>query len=376
MQLAGDFAKRFPDTARLLARGVAEGVAPGFVAGVWRAGSSMGPSGEAWIGAAGSRRSHAGAQPMETATVFDLASLTKLFTATLTASLIDRGWLRWELPLAEIFPDYAHRAIRLDHLLSHTAGFIAWQPFWETLRLRWAPRAVWEVAVAERQRAMRELVFAVAPEVAPATRALYSDVSMLLLGFVLEEVLKLPLDRAITDFVFSPMSLPKAYFHRITRRADQDVHPEVAATEDSEWRGGVLQGQVHDDNTWAMGGYAGHAGAFGTAESVLEFARHLMACRFLKPETLARMWARAPEPAGCARTYGWDTPSGSEPAASRAFSPRSVGHLGFTGTSLWIDPDAGIAVALLSNRVHPSRDNNLIRAFRPLFHQTLRDELG
>ena len=372
MQKAGEFAKRFPKSWTLLEQGVAEGVAPGFVAGIWSAGTRD----QTWIGAVGSRRNQPGVLPMEVDTIFDLASVSKLFTATLTATLIDRGWLRWETAVAEIFPDYRFSEIRLDHLLSHTAGFIAWQPFWEKLRLKWAPRGVWEVPIRLRQRAMRELIFSLVPEVPPGTRALYSDVSSLLLGFVLEEILQLPLDRAVSDFVFSPMNLKNTYYHRIKRRPDQDIFPEVAATEDSEWRGGVLQGQVHDDNTWAMGGYAGHAGVFGTAESTLEFARRLLVGRFLKSETLLRMWTRADSPPGCDRTLGWDTPSGAEPSASRAFSPRSVGHLGFTGTSLWIDLDAGIAVTLLSNRVHPSRENNLIREFRPRFHRAIREEFG
>jgi CubicO group peptidase (beta-lactamase class C family) len=219
---------------------------------------------------------------------------------------------------------------------------------------------------------MRELVLAARPEVPPDTRTVYSDLSFLILGFVLEEILQLPLDEAVQRFVWKPMRL-KAFFKRTDRSIDLGRLPDVAATENSQWRGGVLQGQVHDDNCWAMGGYGGHAGAFGTVEDVLRFARAL-AAGFLSPTTLKAQWTRVPQPPGCERTLGWDTPSqqGGEPSASTAFSPLSVGHLGFTGTSLWIDPPAGVAVALLTNRVHPSRENILIRGFRPRFHQLIR----
>jgi CubicO group peptidase (beta-lactamase class C family) len=171
------------------------------------------------------------------------------------------------------------------------------------------------------------------------------------------------------------MGLPGAEFRRVTRGVEESRIEEAAATENCPWRGGVLQGQVHDDNCWAMGGYAGHAGAFGAVRDVPQFSAEL-STRFLSRETLQAAWTRVSEPPGCERTLGWDTPSGQDPAASSLFSPRSVGHLGFTGTSLWIDPDAGLAAALLSNRVHPSRENAGIKPFRARFHRALREDLG
>ena len=137
----------------------------------------------------------------------------------------------------------------------------------------------------------------------------------------------------------------------------------------------MLQGQVHDDNCWAMGGYAGHAGVFGCAEDVLRFAARLLGGFFPK-EILGALWTRVALPVGCERTLGWDTPSGLLSSAGKKASARMVGHLGFTGTSLWIDPVEGWAVTLLSNRVHPSRDNQKIRSFRPVFHDTLAEELA
>src|SRR5690606_30129857 len=122
-------------------------------------------------------------------------------------------------------------------------------------------------------------------------------------------------------------------------------------------------------------GYAGHAGAFGTVSDLLVFGKKLLGGYFSR-ETIREAWNRVERPAGCDRTPGWDTPSGDEPAFGRLFSPASVGHLGFTGTSFWIDPENRLVVALLTNRVHPSRENPLIKPFRRRFHEALARDLG
>ena len=144
------------------------------------------------------------------------------------------------------------------------------------------------------------------------------------------------------------MGIETAYFRHVTDEPVRGRCENVAATEESAWRGGLLQGQVHDDNCWAMGGYGGHAGAFGTIRDVLQFARALYPIGerggFLTSLTLKAAWSPVLHPPGCSRTLGWDMPSGQEPSAGRYFSSKSVGHLGFTGTSLWIDPEAGLAV--------------------------------
>jgi CubicO group peptidase (beta-lactamase class C family) len=309
-------------------------------------------------------------------TVFDLASVSKVYaTATLAAVLIERGWLSWNTSVAAIFPDYPHPEIEIRHLLSHTAGFIAWEPYWEKLRQIFAPDELTEISVSRRQAEMRKLIFSVQPQAKPGEQMVYSDVSFLLLGFILEEITRMPLDRAVSHWVWRPMGLQQSYYSRVTQPAQAAIQEGVAATELCPWRGGVLQGQVHDDNCWAMGGYGGHAGAFGTAQDVLHFARGLMK-GFLSQSTLNAMWTRVAEPPQCSRTLGWDTPSGEVSSAGTRFSTHSVGHLGFTGTSLWMDLEADLAVVLLSNRVHPSRENMKIRAFRPKFHDAIREDLG
>lgn len=313
---------------------------------------------------------------MQVDTVFDLASVTKVFaTATLAAVLVERGWIRWDQPIRSIFPEHPSRGITLAHLLSHTSGLPWWAPYWERIRARFEPSPLYEVPFAERQAEMRRLVLATAPEHAPGERAVYSDVSFLLLGFALEEIVGMPLDRAVRELVWEPMGVEGAFYRRVTRSPETDRQGFVAATEDSAWRGGVLQGQVHDDNCWSMGGVAAHAGAFAAVRDVLHFAQRLLG-GFLSPRILRAAWSRVPSPPGCERTLGWDTPSGDNPSASRLSSPGTVGHLGFTGTSLWIDPKAGLAVTLLTNRVHPTRDNVRIRDFRPRFHEALRWDIA
>lgn len=361
----------FPLTWAALEAGLKDEVSPGFVVGIWQ---KKKPN-EILLAAHGDRRRFPASLPslpMTPETVFDLASVTKVFgTAVLAAVLVDRGWLDWDTPVSAFFPEYPHHEILVRHLLSHTGGLIAWKPLWEDLKHAFSPRALEAVSVIQRQELMRKLVFSISPETEPEKQTVYSDLSFLILGFILEELTHLPLDQAVQKWVWQPMGITGAYYHRVELPSQKDLHLEVAATEDSVWRGGILQGQVHDDNCWAMGGYAGHAGAFAKARDVLHFARALFH-GFLTPATLKAMWTRVPQPPGCDRTLGWDTPSGDAPAASFQFSSDSVGHLGFTGTSLWIDPQAELAATVLTNRVHPSRENIKIRAWRFQIHEALR----
>jgi len=366
---------QFPRTSRAIQEALKEGVAPGFVAGIWQKSEPD----VIRVAAAGNRRIIPTELPMAPDTVFDLASVSKVFaTGALAAVLVDRGWLTWDAPVRAFFPEYEHANIQVRHLLAHTSGLPAWDPIWEKLQKGFKvflEKPIYSIDIEKRQGMARDIVFAIEPEVAVETRALYSDLSFIILGFILEKITQMPLDRAVSKFVWEPMGILGAYYRRVNRSLLDSIDDSVAATEQCFWRGGILQGQVHDDNCLAMGGYAGHAGAFGTVRDVLHFSKKLME-RFLTPSTLKAIWTRVGNPHGCDRTLGWDTPSGENPSSSRRFSTYSVGHLGYTGTSLWIDPDVGLAVSLLSNRVHPSRENIKIRAFRPRFHEAIRLDLN
>ncbi len=362
----------FPRSSKAIREGFASGVATAFAYGV----SIEGEKPQAYAGAFGQTALPPEGRAVHPRTVFDAASVSKAMgTATLAALMVDRGWLSWETPVGALLPDYKYPGIRLRHLLAHTAGFPAWEPLWQRMRDQFEGRELWSVPIDERQAAMRTLVLNIRPEVPPDTRVLYSDISFLTLGFLLEELTGMSLDIAVSRLLWRRMGLVESTYRRVNDSVERARALDIAATEKCPWRGGFLQGQVHDDNCWTMGGYAGHAGAFTTVPDLLLFGRRMLG-GFLSPKVLRAVWSRAHQPVGCTRTLGWDTPSGDQSTLGPDFSPSSVGHLGFTGTSLWIDPANGLTVALLTNRVHPTRDNPKITDFRRGFHRALAFDLG
>jgi CubicO group peptidase (beta-lactamase class C family) len=165
------------------------------------------------------------------------------------------------------------------------------------------------------------------------------------------------------------------------RRGLAPVTDMIAPTAECPWRERILCGEVHDDNAWAMGGVAGHAGLFSTARDVHAFATEMIDCYhgrggLVSQDTVRKFWTLDNSIEGSSWALGWDTPSPEHSSSGRYFSRNSVGHLGFTGCSLWIDPDRELDVVLLSNRVHPNPENNLIREFRPLIHDLVMETLG
>ncbi len=344
MELISMPRERFARVWEVLESGQREKVAPSFVAAVYQVQSP----GKAWVASLG----------CEPDTVFDLASVTKIYaTAMLASVLVERRWLRWEQPLADFIPEFSDSGILIRHLLSHTAGFPAWLPLWEKLK-------------ADPSLQMRDLVVKTKPEVPPGTRVLYSDIGFILLKYALEECAGVRFENAVQRWLWNPMGLKKSFYVRFGRALPIPVS-KIAATEIVDWRGGSIQGQPHDENCFLMGGVSGHAGVFAPAEDLMIWAEHLLRNHFPGRETLRQAWTRASQPSGCSRTLGWDTPSGDSPSIGQYFSTQSVGHLGFTGTSFWLDPENGIAVALLTNRVNPTRENIAIRAFRPRFHDAV-----
>jgi CubicO group peptidase (beta-lactamase class C family) len=221
---------------------------------------------------------------------------------------------------------------------------------------------------------MRALVLRQLPETAPGKRTLYSDISFLTLGFIIEQVMGMRLDHAWNEFGFTAKFRP---VHRPSSLC-QPVDDRCAATELSPWRGGVVQGEVHDENCWSMGGIAGHAGLFGSAEQVMEVVDAIFTGRLFSDAIADVIFARVTPSSGDPRTVGWDIPSGESSSAGSILAARRgvVGHLGFTGTSLWVDRPSGWAFLLLTNRVHLGRDNVGIRQLRPLFHQAAIADLG
>lgn len=341
-------------------------VAPAATAGY------IGISGPAHIGCAGSLP---GGGRAGTGTVFDLASVSKPVVACTLCRLATRGVLPLETPLGEVLPEARGsrtERLPLELLLAHRAGLDAHRPLFAPLfagRLLQRGRAL--ALAADARRA--ECAGAPPPEGFPP---LYSDLGYLLVGAALESATGEPLDELVAREVTRPLGLALGSARQLLSRRDSSAFPrEVAPTEVVRARGGVVRGVVHDENAWALSGHAasGHAGLFGTVSDVLGFGQALLRAlagdgTWLPPGAL---WALVkPRPGGTLRA-GFDGKSESGSSAGTLAGPRTFGHLGFTGTSLWCDPEAGTAVALLTNRVYPTRENPRIRAARPAVHDAL-----
>jgi uncharacterized protein YbbC (DUF1343 family)/CubicO group peptidase (beta-lactamase class C family) len=295
-----------------------------------------------------------GAAPVTPDTLSDLASLTKVVATTTAAMiLVDEGRLDLDRAVASYLPgfcDGARERVTVRHLLAHASGLPAWAPLYRVTSGRAGALAHVEATALEHE---------------PGTRSVYSDLGVILLGAVLERVAGEPLDGFVARRVFAPLGLTDTVYC-----PDERHRSRLAPTELDPWRGRMLHGVVHDENAYAMGGIAPHAGLFSTAGDLSRFAQMLLGGgvydgrRIVSAETLALFTRRAGLPAGSSRALGWDTPS-DDSSAGAFVSPRAFGHTGFTGTSIWIDPDRRLFVILLTNRVHPTRENDLVREARP-----------
>ncbi len=212
---------------------------------------------------------------------------------------------------------------------------------------------------------------------------LYSDLGFLVLGQLIETITAMPLDRFCRRRIFGPLGLQALGFIDLTMVRTgrvELVSDRIASTSKCSWRKKILCGEVEDENAWLMAGVAGHAGLFGTAADVDRLAQEIETAgrgggSFLPQELIREMWTVDTTVDGSTRTLGWDTPAPKNSAAGRLMSQRTVGHLGFTGTSLWLDLEKRVHIVLLTNRVHPSRDNNRIRDWRPKIHDLVMEAL-
>ena len=310
-------------------------------------------------------------QPVTPETVFDLASMTKPLATTLAMLyLVAGGQLSLDAPLETLLPAFAGRPaarVTVEQLLRHTSGLPAWYPYFETLR---------SLPPAERWKVLHRRLRQAVPEAPAGTRTIYSDLNFLILGWIAETLSGARLDRLVAETIYRPLGVAPLYFIPIGEAAPV---AEYAATERCPWRG-LLCGQVHDDNCYCLGGVCGHAGLFGTAGAVHRLLCHLRSGyrgrgpQRLLPSALVRTFIHVP-PDG-RRALGFDVPSADPPACGRHFSPDTVGHLGFTGTSFWMDLARGVIVVLLTNRVHPVRTNEAIKAFRPRLHDLINEGIG
>lgn len=310
-----------------------------------------------WRQAFGSLSLAPDAPPATIGTVFDLASLTKVIaTTTLAMRAVDRRLLDPDAPLIRWLADWrgADRgAVSVTDLLEHASGLTAHLPFFRDCRGR-----------AEFERAISTLPL----EYAPRSASVYSDLGFILLGFILEEVYGVTLEAAFRAVA------EQHDWGELRYRPPAAWRGRTAPTEVDAWRGRLLIGEVHDENAWALGGVAGHAGLFGTVAAVGRFARTIAAGlrdrpSIVRTESLRRFMTRSDVP-GSSRALGWDTMLPTSSCGTR-MSQAAVGHTGFTGTSLWIDPQADVYVVLLTNRVHPTRANEAILRVRPALHDAV-----
>ncbi len=277
--------------------------------------------------------------------IYDMASLTKVIATTTAAMILEeQGLLDLDRTVASYLPGFNapdKAAITVRMLIEHKGGLEAFAALYRDTKGRD------EYLTKINARPARS---------APGTATVYSDWDLILMQLIIEGLTGQTLDRFTTEKIFAPLGMTSTMFNPDSASYWQRVAP----TEIDSVRGGLVVGKVHDENANAMGGVAGHAGLFSSLSDLTVFAQMLLnggeynGVRIVKPETLAR-WT-APQSRTSSRALGWDTPSKGS-SSGRHFSPRSFGHTGFTGTSIWIDPERGLFVILLTNRVNPSRDN-------------------
>ena len=326
--------------------------------------------------------------PMDRSTIFDLASLTKpLATTVVLMLLVSEKKICLDDRVTRFFPAFGvfgKHEITLRHLLNHSSGLPHWRPYYEDVLKRDKAGEINFVA----SQAAKQYVFTQIHREKPVSPAglqgLYSDLGFMVLGEIVEAISDSTLDLFCEDRIFEPLGLESTFFVDLTRSKTQGlqaIEEMIAPTEDCPWRKKVLRGEVHDDNAYVMGGVAGHAGLFSSARDIHQLLACLNRCirgsdSFLPQELIEEFLSRDEAVKNSTYALGWDTPSENGSSSGKYFSPHSVGHLGFTGTSIWWDLEKNFHVVLLSNRVHPTRKNEKIREFRPYIHDLIMKTLN
>ena len=310
-------------------------------------------------------------RPMSRDTVFDIASLTKpLSIVTLIMLLKKNGKIGLGHPVSRYLPDFAEsnkEQITIRHLLKHTSGLPAWKPYYQ----EWLKA---DPALLTRGSLRDKILYAIyneATEYPAGYSRTYSDLGYIVLGAVVESIWEMPLHEIFSRYVAGPIGLENTSYFAAPRTLTPDEQIKFAATTDCPWRKKVLCGEVEDDHAWLMGGAAGHAGVFSTAQDLHRFLVHLLTAfeqgteilpqpvihEFLGPKTKYKL--------------GWDAPDFEGSQSGKYFSHNTIGHLGYTGGSMWLDLEKKFHIILLTNRTHPSRGNEKIKEFRPKIHDLI-----
>ena len=288
-------------------------------------------------------------EPVTNTTVYDIASLTKVVgLTTAMMQLVADGRIALDSPAARYVPAFHDSTVTVRHLLTHSSGLPAFKQWW--------PR------VHSREDMLR-LVNNEPLEQPPGVKMVYSDIGAMVMMQIVERVTGKRIDQYLGERVFGPLGMADTRY-----LPPAEWLSRIAPTEmDNNWRHRMVRGEVHDENAASMGGISGHAGLFSTAPDLAKFAQLLLGASrtaaqphgrtagIVDPATV-QMFVRVQDSALSSRALGWDTPSGQS-SAGDLMSRRSFGHTGFTGTSMWMDPENDLFVILLTNRVHPTRDN-------------------
>jgi CubicO group peptidase (beta-lactamase class C family) len=332
--------------ARVLDRAIADSAFPGAISVV---GTREGPLTSYAVGRIDWRSD---AQPPDENTLWDIASLTKVVgMTTAMMQLVEQGRVDLDAPVVRYLPEFVgvgKERVTIRDLLTHSSGLPSWRPLYKE-----APTA--DSALA--------LVFRTPLDTVPGARMVYSDLGAILLGKVVERVSGVSLDLYVARHITGPLGMTSTMY-----RPDATLRERIAPTEFDPWRQRHIRGEVHDENAYMLGGISGHAGLFSTAADLTRFARMILGggrldgVTIVKASTIAQFTA-VQDPTLSHRALGWETPNGQNSAGHR-MSARAFGHTGFTGTSVWMDPERGVFVLLLTNRVNPSRQNTRIGLVR------------
>jgi len=296
-------------------------------------------------------------------TIYDLASVTKVVATTFACMILyQRGGLHLEQAVTDVVPEFAgtdprRREVTCRMLLSHSSGLPAYVKLFET---------------AHTPSELLDQAFQVPLIHDPGSHAEYSDIGFIVLGMALERIAGKPLDQFCLHEIFRPLQL-----QTMTFTPTLALHTRIPPTEDDQtFRNCEIRGEVNDENAWVLDGVAGHAGCFSTSLDVARIAECMLqgGAPLMDLHTVELFTRRQQTPAGTSHALGWDTPS-LPSQSGNYFSPRSYGHLGFTGTSLWIDPDRQLSVTLLTNRTWPDRKSQVIKKVRPAFHNAVIEAL-
>lgn len=306
--------------------------------------------------------------------IFDLASLTKpLATALAVSKLIERNQVFLDQKIGSILEEFktSDKAdITIDMLLRHTSGFPAHREYFKKIIKTNKP---------PRQH-LRDLLVHEPLENKINTCQVYSDLGFMVLAWIIETISRQRLDRFVSEQIYDPLEIDDLFFISLNQQNEKlkKCRQKIVATQQCPWRKKLLAGEVDDDNAWAAGGIEGHAGLFGDAGSIYKLCCEILNAVqgkktvVLVPDIIQSFVSRKNKHD---RVAGFDTPSKEQSSSGRYFSASSMGHLGFTGTSFWIDPETSVIIIFLTNRVHPLRSNEGIKNFRPQLHDLIHAEL-